>query len=55
VTGGLRLVTNRPALLAMLQADYAKMIASSMFYGETPTFSEILVRLKALEAAINDG
>jgi predicted nucleotidyltransferase component of viral defense system len=55
VTGGLRLVTNRPELLAMLQADYAEMVASSMFYGETPTFSEILDRLKSLEAAINDG
>jgi predicted nucleotidyltransferase component of viral defense system len=55
VAGGLKLVTDRPELLEMLRADYDEMIASGMFYAETPGFDAILERLVALEREINNG
>jgi Nucleotidyl transferase AbiEii toxin, Type IV TA system len=49
-TSGIRMVPEGE-LLAHLRADYASM--SEMFYGEPPTFDEIMGALAALESSIN--
>ena len=52
LTGGLRLVPNAAALPA-LAADHRGMIDAGMFIGDPPQFGEIVERLSALEATIN--
>ncbi|WP_368641638.1 nucleotidyl transferase AbiEii/AbiGii toxin family protein [Castellaniella ginsengisoli] len=51
-TGGLRLVPDAPLLIA-LQQDYQAMLDAQMFYGETPSFEQIIERLRVLEKSIN--
>lgn len=53
LSGAMRLLPEPGEMLAHLENDYAAMIASGMIYGAAPSFAEIVVRLKRLEAAIN--
>lgn len=51
-TGGLQLIPEG-ALLHALKVDYQAMVDSGMFYGETLQFEQIVTRLQALQAEIN--
>jgi hypothetical protein len=52
-TGGLRLVSTDGDVVAHLQRDYDAMARAGMFYGDAPSFSEILDRLEDLVRRIN--
>lgn len=51
-TGGLRLIPEG-AMLDALRVDYKAMLDSGMFYGKTIQFDQIMARLQALQAEIN--
>ena len=54
-TGGLQLIPDAD-MLKVVQADFDKMVADNMFYGdEPPNFGKIIERLTDLQKEINSG
>jgi hypothetical protein len=53
IDGRLRL-TPDTAMAASLRSDFEQMVASGMFEGQPPLFSDVMERLRQLEQAIND-
>lgn len=53
LTGNLKLIPPTE-MIGLLRADYRRMIDQRMFVGAVPAFDEIMARLRALEAQINE-
>jgi hypothetical protein len=53
-SGGMKLVPAEEGCAA-LRSDYEKMKEAGMFFGNVPSFDDILARLRELESVINAG
>jgi hypothetical protein len=53
-TGGLKLIPDQNNSVT-LEKDYKNMLKAGMLYGDIPTFSEIISRLRLLEIEINEA